>query len=71
MGSDTYNIGLSQRRAQSVVRWLGQQGGVATARLQPLGRGEQDPVASNTRPDGSDDPSGRARNRRVKIYVPR
>jgi len=36
-------------------------------RIQVAGRGEAEPVAANRRPDGSDDPDGRQRNRRVAI----
>lgn len=65
IGTDAVNIPLSNARAHSVV-----------AALQPLtpgvsyessGRGSSDPVAPNTKPDGSDDPAGRALNRRVTI----
>jgi outer membrane protein OmpA-like peptidoglycan-associated protein len=65
IGTDAVNIPLSIARAHSVM----------TA-LQPLtpgvnylsaGMGSADPVAPNTKPDGSDDPAGRALNRRVTI----
>jgi outer membrane protein OmpA-like peptidoglycan-associated protein len=35
------------------------------------GYGETQPVAPNTRPDGSDDPAGRRKNRRVVVAVTR
>lgn len=35
------------------------------------GRGEAEPIAPNARPDGTDDPDGRARNRRVVVGIPR
>jgi outer membrane protein OmpA-like peptidoglycan-associated protein len=38
-GSDVYNLNLSQRRADSVVEWLVQQG-IAKERLSPHGYGE-------------------------------
>lgn len=67
-GDDDYNLGLSKRRADAVRDWLAGNG-VAAARLQSIGRGEADPVAPNARPDGSDDPENRARNRRVEATV--
>jgi outer membrane protein OmpA-like peptidoglycan-associated protein len=36
-----------------------------------IGKGDADPVAPNSKPDGSDDPEGRARNRRVMVSIPR
>jgi outer membrane protein OmpA-like peptidoglycan-associated protein len=68
-GSDEYNLKLSLRRAETVRRWLAQQGKIPADRLQVRGYGETRPVAPNARPDGSDDPQGRQRNRRVEITV--
>ena len=34
------------------------------------GKGESAPAVPNTRPDGSDDEAGRARNRRVELLLP-
>jgi len=59
VGTDTYNQGLSQRRAEAVVDVLVNQYGIARSRLVPIGHGESDPVASN------DTAEGRAQNRRV------
>jgi outer membrane protein OmpA-like peptidoglycan-associated protein len=68
-GSDEYNLALSQRRADSVKTWLVEKGGLSGANIATKGYGESKPVAPNTKPDGSDDPEGRAKNRRVEIYV--
>jgi len=68
-GSDEYNLALSQRRADSVKTWLVEKGGLSGASIATKGYGESKPVAPNTKPDGSDDPEGRAKNRRVEIYV--
>ncbi len=68
-GEEAYNLNLSQRRADAVAVWLSARG-IAVSRLLPEGRGESDPVAANTRPDGSDDPQARQRNRRVQVVVP-
>jgi outer membrane protein OmpA-like peptidoglycan-associated protein len=62
IGTDAYNQALSERRAGAVSAYLADQG-VARERLQPVGRGEHDPVASNDTPDG------RAQNRRVELEV--
>jgi outer membrane protein OmpA-like peptidoglycan-associated protein len=69
-GEDDYNLKLSERRARAVADWLAGHG-VAESRITTHGRGKADPVAPNTKLDGSDDPVGRARNRRVQISVPR
>ncbi len=62
IGSDSYNQGLSQRRADSVARAL-VDNGVQSVRIVALGRGESQPVASNA------SESGRAQNRRVEVRV--
>ncbi|MBC8024388.1 MAG: OmpA family protein [Steroidobacteraceae bacterium] len=58
--SDSYNLDLSSRRAQSVVKWLTEKGIVA-GRLEAQGFGETRPVADN------ESAAGRALNRRVEI----
>ncbi len=58
--SDSYNLDLSQRRAQSVVDYLVSKG-VSSSRLSPVGKGESSPIASN------DTREGRHQNRRVEI----
>lgn len=61
-GSDAYNLDLSRRRAESVANFLVSRG-VARARLETIGYGEQYPVADNTTE------AGRAQNRRVEIRI--
>jgi outer membrane protein OmpA-like peptidoglycan-associated protein len=68
VGNDAYNQRLSERRAESVRQWFVRQGFPGRA-LSARGFGEARPVAANTRPDGTDDPEGRARNRRVEIVI--
>ncbi len=63
-----YNQDLSLRRAESTRRWLVEKGG-SSAEYIVEGRGESEPVADNTKADGSDNPKGRAKNRRVDIIV--
>jgi len=59
-GEADYNQGLSERRALAVADYL-KRNGVTPDRFTTSGRGEMDPVASNTTREG------RAQNRRVDI----
>lgn len=68
-GSDQYNQRLSERRAQAVKTWLQRQGGLSGMALTARGWGSKRPVAPNMKPDGSDDPEGRQKNRRVEIII--
>ncbi|MFL9840765.1 OmpA family protein [Sphingomonas sp. ST-64] len=61
-GSDAYNQALSERRARAVADYLVSRG-VESARLETLGYGETQPIASN------DTVEGRAQNRRVEIKI--
>jgi len=61
VGSDAYNLRLSQRRAEAVVDWLVAHG-VARERLTATGKGEREPIATNHTAEG------RAQNRRVEIH---
>ena len=61
-GGDAINQPLSLDRAASARSYLAQRG-VASNRITVEGRAAREPIASN------DDPAGRARNRRVEIYV--
>jgi OOP family OmpA-OmpF porin len=61
-GNPQYNIDLSYRRARAVVEYLKAQG-VDPAQLEYVGRGSQDPIASNKSAEG------RALNRRVEFVV--
>jgi outer membrane protein OmpA-like peptidoglycan-associated protein len=70
-GDETYNLKLSERRAGAVKDWLVKDGGIAANRLSAKGFGKAKPVAPNAKPDGSDDPQGRQKNRRVEIRVKR
>jgi outer membrane protein OmpA-like peptidoglycan-associated protein len=60
-GALDYNVGLSQRRAEAVVRALATQYGVSAARMTGRGLGPLAPVTSNATEDG------RAKNRRVEL----
>ncbi len=60
-GDREYNMGLSRRRAEAVVKSLRDHYGIAASRLIPAGVGMLAPVASNRTEEG------RAKNRRVEL----
>lgn len=68
-GTHAYNMTLSNNRAEAVKKWLVENGGVSASRITTQGWGETRPVAPNKRPDGSDDPDGRQKNRRVELTL--
>jgi outer membrane protein OmpA-like peptidoglycan-associated protein len=70
-GSPAYNRKLSERRATSVLTWLVEREGLRQVRFATRGLGAARPVAPNAKPDGSDDPAGRQKNRRVEIVFGR
>ncbi|MEU6740209.1 OmpA family protein [Streptosporangium sandarakinum] len=65
-GDDGYNQTLSVKRAKAVQEYLAARLGTGY-QYRPEGKGESEPIAKNEKPDGSDNPAGRARNRRVEI----
>jgi outer membrane protein OmpA-like peptidoglycan-associated protein/tetratricopeptide (TPR) repeat protein len=67
-GADAYNLKLSQKRAESVVRYLVEKGFNAN-RFIAKGYGETLPISSNTNPDGTDNPEGRRKNRRTEFKI--
>jgi len=62
VGSEDYNQGLSERRANSVKSYLAGQG-IGSMRLSASGKGRNDPVADN------DSAAGRQQNRRVEVII--
>lgn len=68
IGSDAYNTELSRRRATAVADEL-MAHGVRRDRVAVEAYGERRPVAPNTNADGTDNPAGRARNRRVEAVI--
>jgi outer membrane protein OmpA-like peptidoglycan-associated protein len=68
-GADDYNHRLSEQRALAVKNWLTSKSGKSTQAFSTKGLGEAAPVAPNSNPDGSDNPEGRQKNRRVEITV--
>lgn len=69
-GDDAYNKRLSEQRAAAVQDYLVGKG-VDRSRLKTIGLGELRPVAPNAKSDGTDDESGRQRNRRVEVILPK
>ncbi len=63
LGSDSYNNELTQKRAESVRRYIAEQHNIALFRMHILGLGKIRPVADNKTPEG------RAENRRVEIRL--
>jgi len=66
-GPADYNLNLSKERADAVADWLTAKGSIQPDIIATQGFGETRPVADNTMVDGSDNPQGRAKNRRVEI----
>jgi outer membrane protein OmpA-like peptidoglycan-associated protein len=62
VGTDSYNMSLSERRSAAAVNFLVNHG-VARARLRSAGRGETEPVAANATAEG------RQQNRRVEVAI--
>lgn len=62
-GTDAYNLGLSQRRAEAVMAELVGRFGISPSRVSAKGFGESQPIGNN------DSAQGRAENRRVITVV--
>lgn len=61
-GSDSYNMELSQNRAQSAVDYLVSKG-IASSRLRAVGYGESQPIATNATAEGM------SQNRRTEFVI--
>lgn len=68
-GNDAYNEKLSQLRAAAVKYYFINVFKVPATRLQTKGIGKTQPIAPNNKPDGSDNPDGRQKNRRVEVII--
>ena len=69
IGSRAYNKELSMRRAEAVYGYLVARGIDPSRLWGPTGYGESRPIAPNKNADGSDNPEGRAQNRRAELNV--
>jgi len=68
IGDDAFNLDLSRRRATRVSEWfIGSY--IPRHEAEPTGYGKANNVAPNTFPNGTDNPEGRAKNRRVEIVI--
>jgi len=63
VGSEDYNYGLSQRRADAVIQYLASEKNIPAYKIYLIGLGKDKPVESNKTRDG------RAKNRRVDIHL--
>lgn len=69
VGNDAYNQTLSEKRANNVKSWLLAHAPLDAAAITTRGWGRTKPIAPNKNADGSDNPAGRAKNRRVEIVI--
>jgi outer membrane protein OmpA-like peptidoglycan-associated protein len=67
-GLKSFNKKLSQKRAESVRKYLVKKG-INKIRVTAVGYGENQPIAKNTNSDGSDNEEGRALNRRIELKI--
>jgi len=65
-GTEEYNQKLSQKRADVIKAYITGKG-IAKSRIEAIGFGETQPIVGNENADGSDNPDGRAQNRRTEI----
>lgn len=70
-GTATHNQTLSIQRARAVKDWLQTREKLSGVQFKTQGFGATRPVAPNTMTNGSDDPDGRQKNRRVEIVIER
>jgi OmpA-OmpF porin, OOP family len=63
VGTPARNKALSQRRAESVVKWLVERGEIDASRLAARGYGQEQPI------EGNDTAEGRQKNRRVQFQI--
>ncbi len=68
LGSDDYNLDLSKNRAEAVKQYFLSHG-VPVEQVETTGFGKTLPLSPNVKPDGTDNPEGRSRNRRAEILL--
>jgi photosystem I P700 chlorophyll a apoprotein A2 len=69
VGTHAHNMKLSDDRAASVKNWLHRNAGIQQSRITTRGWGETKPIAPNKNPNGTDNPTGRQKNRRVELTL--
>lgn len=67
-GAEDYNQKLSDKRASRVKNSL-VAAGISKSRISTKGFGKSNPIAPNENADGTDNPEGRQKNRRVEIKI--
>ncbi|TAK43109.1 MAG: hypothetical protein EPO28_06445 [Saprospiraceae bacterium] len=67
IGSEAYNYDLGLRRANEAAKYFKTLG--VTSTISVASKGEAQPVAPNSNPDGTDNPGGRQKNRRVNFKI--
>ena len=68
-GENAYNLELSQKRAAAVKYYFINVFKVQNTRMQTKGYGKTKPISLNNNLDGSDNPVGREKNRRVELII--
>lgn len=67
IGTEKANYSLGLRRAKNAAQYFRELG--VKSEIIPISKGENQPVAPNSNPDGSDNPEGRQKNRRVNFKI--
>ena len=70
IGSDDANLALGMRRAEAVRSFLVENSKMTDEQVLAFSKGETEPAAANLNEDGTDNPEGRALNRRVVFVFP-
>ncbi len=68
IGEKQYNIALSKQRAESIAAYFVSKK-IDRNKIIVIGYGDAKPIAPNKNPDGTDNPEGRAKNRRTEIVI--
>lgn len=68
IGSETYNVALSQKRANAALDYILSKG-IDKKRVLAKGYGKSIPIAPNQLPSGADNPNGRSKNRRTEFSL--
>ncbi len=67
VGTEKYNFDLGLRRANNAAKYFRELG--VKAEIKVISKGKTQPVAPNSNPDGTDNPEGRQKNRRVNFKI--